>query len=78
MFHKEILICKGKYKKNHQTGRRSLIIPDLASAILSKEPPSAARCSSPIFVIIDAATSELESTLVASRAPPKPAYKLTK
>lgn len=74
----EILICKEKLIKNHLTGRRSLIIPDLATAILSKEPPSAARCSAPIFVMIDAARSELVSILVASRAPPNPAYRLTK
>lgn len=50
-----------------------MIIPDFATAILSKEPPSAARCSSPIVVIIDTASSELEITLVASRVPPNPA-----
>lgn len=60
--------------ENHQTGRPSLIIPDFATAILSKEPPSAARCSSPIVVIIDTASSELEITLVASRVPPNPAF----
>lgn len=64
--------------KNHLTGRRSLIIPDLATAILSKDPPSAARWSVPMFVIIDAARSKLVSTLVASRAPPNPAYRLRK
>lgn len=64
-------------KKNHLTGHPSLIIPDLAIAILSKEPPSAARCSSPIVVMIDAARVELEMTLVASRAPPNPAYEKT-
>lgn len=71
------MICKGRNVKNHLTGRCSLIIPDLATAILSKEPPSAARCSSPIFVMIAAARSELVNTLVASRAPPNPAYRLT-
>lgn len=60
-------------KKNHLTGRPSLIIPDFATAILSREPPSAARCSSPIVVMIDAARVELGMTLVASRAPPNPA-----
>lgn len=64
-------------KKNHLTGHPSLIIPDFAIAILSKEPPSAARCSSPIVVMIDAARVELEMTLVASRAPPNPAYEKT-
>lgn len=60
-------------RKNHLTGHPSLIIPDFALAILSKEPPSAAKCSSPIVVMIDAARVELERTLVASRAPPNPA-----
>lgn len=55
-----------------------MITPDLATAILSKEPPSAARCSAPIFVMTDAAKSELVITLVASRAPPSPAYRWTK
>lgn len=61
-------------RKNHLTGHPALIIPALAIAILSNEPPSAARCSSPIVVMIDAARVELEMTLVASRAPPNPAY----
>lgn len=52
-----------------------MIIPDFATAMLSKEPPSAAMCSSPIDVMIDAERSELEITLVASRAPPNPACK---
>lgn len=60
--------------KNHLTGRLCLIIPDLAAAILSKEPPSAARCSAPTFVMIETARPELVITLVASRAPPNPAY----
>lgn len=64
--------------KNHLTGRRSLIIPDLAAAMLSKEPPSAARCSAPTFVMIETARSELVITFVASRAPPNPAYILAK
>lgn len=49
------------------------MIPDLAKAMLSREPPSASICSSPIVVIIDAASPELEITFVASRAPPSPA-----
>lgn len=60
--------------KNHLTGRPCLTIPDFATAILSKEPPSASRCSSPTVVMIDKARSEPEITLVASRAPPNPAY----
>lgn len=60
--------------ENHLTGRPLFIIPDFAIAILSKEPPSAARCSSPIVVITDAASPELEIMFVASRAPPSPAY----
>lgn len=55
------------------TGRPSLIIPDFASAILSKEPPNAARCSLPTVVITDAATLLLDKTFVASRDPPRPA-----
>lgn len=50
------------------------MIPDFAIAMLSKEPPSASKCSSPIVVITDAASPELLITLVASRAPPNPAY----
>lgn len=50
------------------------MIPDLAIAMLSKEPPRAAKCSSPIVVITDVASPELLITLVASRAPPNPAY----
>ena len=50
------------------------MIPDFATAMLSKEPPSAAKCSSPIVVIIDVARPELQITFVASRAPPNPAY----
>lgn len=49
------------------------MIPDFAMAMLSKEPPSAAKCSSPIVVMTDAASSELEIIFVASRAPPNPA-----
>lgn len=60
-------------KENHLTGRPYLMIPDLAIAIVSKEPPSAAVCSSPIVVITDAASPELEMIFVASRAPPNPA-----
>lgn len=49
------------------------MIPDFAIAMLSMDPPRAAICSSPIVVITDIASPELEKTLVASRAPPKPA-----
>ena len=49
------------------------MIPDFAMAMLSKEPPSAAKCSSPIVVMTDAASPELEIIFVASRAPPNPA-----
>lgn len=49
------------------------MIPDFAIAMLSKEPPSAAKCSSPIVVMTDVASPELGMTLVASRAPPNPA-----
>lgn len=59
--------------KGHLTGRPCLVIPDLASAMLSKEPPRAAICSSPIVVMTDAARFELSMTFVASRAPPSPA-----
>lgn len=51
-----------------------MIIPDFATAMLSKEPPSASRCSAPIVVMIAAARSELQIMFVASRAPPNPAY----
>lgn len=51
-------------------------MPDFAIAILSKEPPSAAKCSSPIVVMTEAARSELEIILVASRAPPNPAFNI--
>ena len=50
------------------------MIPDLATAIVSKEPPRAAKCSSPTVVMTDAASPEGDITLVASRAPPSPAY----
>lgn len=63
-----------RWRKDHLTGRPFLTIPDFATAILSKEPPSASRCSSPTVVMIDIARSEPEITLVASRAPPNPAY----
>lgn len=53
-----------------------MIIPDLAAAMLSKEPPSAARCSAPTFVMTETAKSELVITFVASLAPPNPAYAL--
>lgn len=49
------------------------MIPDFAIAMLSREPPSAAKCSSPIVVIIAVVSSLLVSTFVASRAPPSPA-----
>ena len=49
------------------------MIPDFAMAMLSREPPSAAKCSSPIVVMTDAASPELEIIFVASRAPPNPA-----
>lgn len=42
--------------------------------MLSKEPPRAAMCSSPIVVMTDAARFELSMTFVASRAPPSPAW----
>lgn len=74
----EMLQNTSQHIKNHLTGRFSLIIPDLATAILSNEPPSAARCSAPTFVMIETARSELIITLVASRAPPNPAYRLAK
>lgn len=50
------------------------MIPDFAIAMLSKEPPRAAICSSPIDVITAAASPVLSKTFVASRAPPRPAY----
>lgn len=50
------------------------MIPDLATAIVSKEPPRAAKCSSPTVVITAAASPELDIIFVASRAPPNPAY----
>lgn len=50
------------------------MIPDFAIAMLSKDPPRAAKCSSPIVVITDVASPELQMTFVASRAPPNPAY----
>lgn len=56
------------------TGQACLMIPDLAIAMLSKEPPSAAKCSSPIVVITEAKSSGAENTFVASRAPPRPTY----
>lgn len=62
------------YKENHLTGRPCLMIPDFARAMLSKEPPSAAICSSSIVVMTDAASSELRIIFVASLAPPSPAY----
>lgn len=62
--------------RNHLTGRPCLMIPDLAIAMLSKEPPRADKCSSPIVVMTEAASPELQITLVASRAPPKPACTL--
>ncbi|GJY06710.1 putative F-box domain-containing protein [Tanacetum coccineum] len=45
---------------NHLTGRPCLMMPDFATAILSKEPPNAAKCSSPMVVIIEAARSKLD------------------
>lgn len=59
--------------ENYTTGRPCLIIPDFAIATLSKEPPRAAKCSSPIEVNTEAASSLLRITLVASLAPPRPA-----
>lgn len=41
--------------------------------MLSREPPSAIKCSSPILVMTDAASPELQIIFVASRAPPRPA-----
>lgn len=67
------LICKELHRENNLTGQPCLMIPDFAMAMLSKEPPSAAKCSSPIVVMTDAASSELEIIFVASRAPPNPA-----
>ena len=58
---------------DHLTGQPCLIIPDFAIAMLSRDPPSAAKCSAPIVVITDAASPELEIMFVASRAPPSPA-----
>lgn len=49
------------------------MIPDFAIVMLSNEPPSASKCSSPIVVIIDDASSEALIIFVASRAPPRPA-----
>lgn len=60
--------------ENHLTGRPCLIMPDFATAILSKEPPNAAKCSSLIVVMTEAARSELDIIFVASRAPPNPAF----
>lgn len=60
--------------EKYPTGRPCLMIPDFANAILSREPPSASKCSSPIDVITDAANSVLRKTFVASLAPPRPAY----
>lgn len=61
------------HKKNNLTGQPSLIIPAFAIAMLSKEPPRAAMCSSPIEVMTAAASLELQIMFVASRAPPSPA-----
>ena len=55
------------------TGRPSFIIPDFAKVMLSNDPPKAAKCSFPIFVRTATASPHGEMTLVASRAPPKPA-----
>lgn len=66
-------LTKETPSQNHLTGQPCFMIPDFAIAILSKEPPSAAKCSSPIVVMIDVASPELGMTLVASRAPPNPA-----
>jgi hypothetical protein len=49
------------------------MIPAFAVAIVSNEPPRAAKCSSPTVVITAAASPELDITFVASRAPPNPA-----
>ena len=49
------------------------MIPDFAIAMRSKEPPSEAKCSSPIIVITDVENPEQQKTLVASRAPPNQA-----
>ena len=51
----------------------SFIIPDFAKAMLSNDPLKAAKCSFPIFVRTATASPHGEMTLVASRAPPKPA-----
>lgn len=52
------------------------MIPAFANAIVSKEPPRAATCSSPTLVITDAASPELDMIFVASRVPPNPAYEI--
>jgi hypothetical protein len=49
------------------------MIPAFAVAIVSNEPPRAAKCSSPTVVITAAASPELDIIFVASRAPPNPA-----
>ena len=59
--------------ENNLTGRPSLIIPDFASVMLWREPPKAAKCSFPIVVMTDAASSLFRMTFVASLAPPRPA-----
>lgn len=59
--------------ENYTTGHPCLMIPDFAIAMLSNEPPNAAKCSSPIDVITDVASSVLHITFVASLAPPRPA-----
>lgn len=59
--------------ENHLTGRPCLMIPDFANAMLSNEPPSAAKCSSPIVVMTDAASPVWLIIFVASLEPPNPA-----
>lgn len=50
------------------------MIPAFAIAIVSNEPPRAAKCSSPTVVMTAAASPELDIMFVASRAPPNPAF----
>jgi len=62
--------------EKHLTGQPCFMIPAFAIAIVSKEPPRAAKCSSPTVVMTAAASPELDMIFVASRAPPNPACRI--
>jgi len=64
------------HREKDLTGQPCFMIPAFAIAIVSKEPPRAAKCSSPTVVMTAAASPELDMIFVASRAPPNPACRI--